>query len=312
MKRSEFRRKAPLMSAEARFLLSVEDGPIPQSRPDLGPCLIYQGAVNTGGYGQFRYGGRNGYAHRYAWERIRGPIEGSLTIDHLCRVRRCVRFGHLELVDAVTNYMRAVAVRTGCHRGHPYTAENTGWRRGRRECLTCKRDTSRRCDARRKAARGPVTFRYDQALIRKQIVLIRAAESTIAQSARVIGCNPNYLGRRVWNETKVDVRQRDGSCCRCGSVQNLDVHHRLPRRMGGASKPETSFGMANLVCLCRPCHAQVESFREDAEAAGWLVPQGVTPKEWPVLRFGKSWEQPGDGWVKAEPHPRQIEMMGAA
>lgn len=85
--------------------------------------------------------------------------------------------------------------------------------------------------------------------------------------------------------------------------------------MGGSKLLHT---MANLVVLCGwsvdpgTCTAWVEvEDRPEATALGWLVPNGVTPEEWPVRRFGQ-WEQPGEIWVPAKPHPRQVEMGAAA
>lgn len=110
---------------------------------------------------------------------------------------------------------------------------------------------------------------------------------------------------------------RDGRCCqRCGvSLYGRDysLQHRDARGMGGSKLKHT---LANLVALCGTattgCHGHVESERTESVRDGWSVPNGVTPEEWPVLRYGTSWEMPGDEWVKAEPHPYQIEMGAAA
>lgn len=42
----------------------------------------------------------------------------------------------------------------------------------------------------------------------------------------------------------------------------------------------------NGVLLCSPCHAWVESHREDAVAAGWLVAYESDPAAVPVRVFG--------------------------
>lgn len=110
------------------------------------------------------------------------------------------------------------------------------------------------------------------------------------------------------------VYVRDEWCCqRCGlNVRNRDrsLQHRDPRGMGGSKFKHT---MANLVLLCGTatigCHGVVESFRTAATTEGWLVPNGADPEEWPVLRFGTTWMQPGDRWAPAEPHERQIETV---
>lgn len=291
------------MSPEARFGRQTSEGPVPDYRPDLGPCLIFRGATNSSGYGQFRYNGRNGYAHRYAWERINGAIPKALQIDHLCRVRTCVNVAHLELVDGPENTRRAAKARDVCLKGHPLTEDSTlpgtiG------ACAVCRKAQVKRSGKRRtNAAKGLPNRRikFDQALVRSQIADVRAARSTIAQAAREIGCNPNYLGRRVWEETKADVIGRDGMCVRCGAAGPLDVQHRKARGRGGTSNPETSFGMSNLIALCRPCHEHVETHRVESRRLGYSVPQWQDPALVPVAhwRWVWAWPHPDGEWVPA-------------
>jgi hypothetical protein len=113
------------------------------------------------------------------------------------------------------------------------------------------------------------------------------------------------------------VLARDKTTCqRCGQWLRPDwysLHHRDARGMGGSVLLHT---MANLVAVCGTgttgCHGEIESFRTDSYATGWLVPNGAAPETWPVDVPGRGWEQPGDEWVPAEPNPRQVEMRGAA
>ena len=65
-------------------------------------------AARTGGsdgkhYGAFRFNGKVGYAHRFAWEARRGPIPDGLTVDHLCRNTLCVFVRHLRLLPRHEN-----------------------------------------------------------------------------------------------------------------------------------------------------------------------------------------------------------------
>lgn len=114
-------------------------------------------------------------------------------------------------------------------------------------------------------------------------------------------------------------------CMRCGiyipdSGRRWGLQHRRPRQKGGSRLLHT---MPNLVLLCGftvdagTCTEWVELLdRTRAIAEGWLLPhkfRTVTPEEWPVLRWtpdGPRWMQPGDGWVAAVPHERQVEMGG--
>jgi len=66
----------------------------------------------------------------------------------------------------------------------------------------------------------------------------------------------------------VIIRSR-GLCERCGKPGHV-AHHRRPRMAGGS----TAIGMnapANLVWLDNECHLDVESHRDAAREAGWLL-----------------------------------------
>lgn len=78
------------------------------SDPDR--CWIWKRKPNAKGYGQLRNPrtGRTTTAHRYAYELVVGPIPDGLTIDHLCRVRACVRPDHLEPVTNRENLLRGI------------------------------------------------------------------------------------------------------------------------------------------------------------------------------------------------------------
>jgi hypothetical protein len=73
------------------------------------PCYIWTGATNQAGYGTVRERetNRTRDAHRLIWERERGPLPAGLELDHLCRVRACVRLDHLEPVTHRENMRRS-------------------------------------------------------------------------------------------------------------------------------------------------------------------------------------------------------------
>lgn len=92
----------PVVSLEERFWAKVEP------EPNSG-CWIFVGGWTTAGYGSIGRGCRgegNVYAHRFAYELLRGPIPPDLVPDHLCRVRCCVNPWHLELVTNLENLNR--------------------------------------------------------------------------------------------------------------------------------------------------------------------------------------------------------------
>lgn len=67
----------------------------------------------------------------------------------------------------------------------------------------------------------------------------------------------------------VYVRARH-RCERCGGGSIFNIHHRLPRRMGGTRWPLVNHPV-NLVLLCTRCHEWVESHREQSVDEGWLL-----------------------------------------
>jgi hypothetical protein len=99
-----------VIPAEQRLWSRVDKhGPIPDARPDLGPCWLWTGSLNNSGYGSLQVGDRALGAHVFAYQLMVGPIPKGLEPDHLCFVRRCVNPGHLEPVTRRENLRRAVA-----------------------------------------------------------------------------------------------------------------------------------------------------------------------------------------------------------
>lgn len=134
---------------EIRFWAKVDKcGEIPDFAPHLGNCWVWTGATLKG-HGQFYRNPEEGltYAHVWSYEQVYGKVPKGLEIDHLCRVRGCVRPTHLEAVTHQENMLRsftvgAVSVRENkCRAGHEYTPENTYVRLdgGGRMCRECAR-----------------------------------------------------------------------------------------------------------------------------------------------------------------------------
>lgn len=118
---------------------------------DRDTCWMWNGSVESKGYGRLHFGGKALKAHRVAYELHRGRIPQGLTIDHLCRNRRCVNPWHLEVVTNRENVLRGEGITaqyaraTHCVNGHPFDAENTYMRpEGHRECRACRREQNRK------------------------------------------------------------------------------------------------------------------------------------------------------------------------
>ena len=74
-----------------------------RTRPSSGGCIEWTGAKHKNGYGNIRVNGNGALAHRYAWERVHGPIEPGMEIDHICHNVACVAVEHLRLATRAQN-----------------------------------------------------------------------------------------------------------------------------------------------------------------------------------------------------------------
>lgn len=153
-----------MLALEERFWTKVnKDGPLPERRPELGPCWVWTGYRDHRGYGRFRVQRRSPRAHRVAVELARGPVPDGLEVDHLCSRRSCVNPAHLEAVTHTVNVARGRlgetnarrgAALTHCKRGHAFDAANTARNpsTGRRACRACINAAQRARFHSRKAA----------------------------------------------------------------------------------------------------------------------------------------------------------------
>lgn len=74
-------------------------------------CWEWQGPRGGGGYGKLRVNNRYVSAHRWAYERVNGPVPTGMTLDHLCRNRLCCNPEHLEVVTNAVNVRRGKATK---------------------------------------------------------------------------------------------------------------------------------------------------------------------------------------------------------
>lgn len=137
-------RKVHSKTIKERFYEKVNKaGPVPIERPELGPCWLWTAKHNKDGYGRFAIRDKEFAAHRVSYTLEFGSIADGLTLDHLCKVRGCVNYTHLEPVTMRINLLRgdtfqaANASKTTCVNGHPLTPENTRYTKSGRQCREC-------------------------------------------------------------------------------------------------------------------------------------------------------------------------------
>ena len=130
--------------------------------PGPGSCLTSTYSVASHGYAQIGWkttdGGYKGTtAHRAAWVGANGAqIPEGMTVDHVCKNRRCVNPDHLRLLTNLENARRTDgrdwALGT-CIRGHG----NEHWKskqpgRTKGYCVKCRADNQRNRRARKRGA----------------------------------------------------------------------------------------------------------------------------------------------------------------
>lgn len=115
-----------------------------------GFCWLWTGYRTRTGYGVISADRRVQPAHRVVWEQLIGPLDPTLVLDHLCRVRGCVNPDHLVAVTQYENVMAPNsqtfaalnAAKRNCNYGHPLAPPNlvpSALAKGSRACLACAR-----------------------------------------------------------------------------------------------------------------------------------------------------------------------------
>ena len=74
---------------------------------------------------------------------------------------------------------------------------------------------------------------------------------------------------------KMVARRDEWSCARCGTMKDLEQHHRRIKGIGGDTRPHTECP-CNIVVLCARCHFWCHrAGRAVAEVQGLVVPRGT-------------------------------------
>jgi len=76
------------------------------------PCWVWKRFIAPDtGYGSIRIKGKSHSPHKYYYECINGAVGDGLELDHLCRVRACIRPDHLEPVTPIENKRRGLGAK---------------------------------------------------------------------------------------------------------------------------------------------------------------------------------------------------------
>lgn len=127
---------------------------------DVTGCHVSNYSVASHGYAQIGWVGDDGIltgttAHRAAWTAFNGQIPEGVTIDHLCKNRRCVNITHLRALSNFENARRTFGrdwPLGQCRHGHP-NSRLTRIPSGKIICQDCRAAWQRRYRDRKKLAR---------------------------------------------------------------------------------------------------------------------------------------------------------------
>jgi hypothetical protein len=78
------------------------------AKDPLTGCWNWTKTLFSNGYAVWFDGHKQTLAHRFLWERLNGKIPKGMTLDHLCRNRKCVNPDHLEIVTRGENVRRGL------------------------------------------------------------------------------------------------------------------------------------------------------------------------------------------------------------
>jgi hypothetical protein len=121
-------------------------------------CWLWPSPTSTG-YGLFWFRGKYVLAHRWAYEKVIGPIPVDFQLHHSCENRACVNPFHLEPKTPLSHSQEhpkgACSInraKTHCPRGHPFSGKNLVSIPNGRACRICRAYKSWKSNAKKSGA----------------------------------------------------------------------------------------------------------------------------------------------------------------
>jgi hypothetical protein len=99
-----------------RLLAKVEPRQLPRVR---GECWEWTANADDSGYGKFKIGGRQHWAHRVSYAFFRGTIPDGLQVDHRCHNPKCINPWHLRRRTQAANIAESNRYRARARSAEP-------------------------------------------------------------------------------------------------------------------------------------------------------------------------------------------------
>jgi 5-methylcytosine-specific restriction protein A len=227
------------------------------------------------------------YVEEYEHRLVAGRPPSWMHVHHINGIKHDNSLENLKVVTP-QDHMRIHAEEAAAARGprQPYKRKTVppSWQANRDRAAKRRAELSARsAEMKRLYLEGKTTVEIG--------AIIGIHSSGVSRHLREIGVltKPrNQATRAALPAARRVVQARSGMRCeKCATSTKYiggQVHHRLPRGMGGTSEVAIN-SPSNLLNLCLTCHQWIESIRDEAYLYGWLVRQADNPAEVPVQTF---------------------------